>query len=714
MSELIRFLQVLYRYKVFVIMVPLITMVGVYLITRKLPNVYKSQARIATGLVDKSAQVLPPNVPDQGSEVDRKVESMIQMMLLKKMLDQVSYALILHDLTAPAGKAFRGDSEVMEEMSSAERNLALVAFRQKAQKKEELDPSKPLDKKLLDLLEDLGYDAESLAEKILVYRSSETSDYIMVEYEAPTPEMSAYTINTLCKEFIAYYSTRVMEANNKAAEFLYEAMLQKQVALNDQINALKNYKIQNRLLNLDDQAASVYGQLTDFETRREDIQKDIQAYSAAIRNIDKKFDPADRRYMESAVSDINQDIVDIKQRLKAANDAYIRSDYNPRLKPAVDSLRNQLERGINAGTDKYAYNPLVVKENLVTQRLTMENSLEMAISSAKSVQDEIDRLNRKFDNLVPTEAKVQEYQANIEIANKEYMEALQRYNARRLEANFPMALQVVEPALPGTKQPSKKMILVLASGVASLSLCLMVFFLIYYLDNSIRDSYQLANATGLPVLGHLNAVPGGLDRQKLWDDSVQSAPMRLFHSLIRSIRYELLNTEFNTSKVICVSSLVNGEGKSIVVLGLAWAFSKISKKVLIIDGNFDHSELSALSQLKFTDVWAQGPLPNGARGSIDILGNSGGDVSLLELGSAQVLQERFQFLRSHYDVILIEADSFMALNKAKEWIAYSDLLLMVFESGKTITSTQEPAIDYLKSLGNAFSGWVVNKKTGFS
>lgn len=714
MSELVRYLQVVYRYKVFLIVVPLLTMVGVYFITKGMSDVYKSQARIATGLVDKSAQVLIPNLPEQSSEVDRKIESMIQMMLLKKMIDQVSYALLLHDLTVPAEKAFRADSEVLEEMSGAERNLVVAMVRQKYQKKEELIPSNPADKKLEELLEDLEFDAESLMEKLSIYRSNEVSDYITVDYEASSSEMAAFVINTLCKEFITYYSARIVESTNKAIEFLYNAMLQKQAALNDNITALKNYKIQNRLLDLGDQASSVYGQLTDFETRREEIQKDIQAYSAAIRNIDKKFDPADRRYLESAVSDINQDIVDIQQRLKAANDAYIRSDYNPRLKPAVDSLKSKLEREINAGTDKYAYNPLVVKENLVTQRLNMENSLEMAISSAESIQDEIDRLNRKFDNLVPTEAKVQEYQANIEIANKEYMEALQRYNARRLEANFPVSLQVVEPALPGTKQSSKKLILVLASGVASLSLCLLVFFVIYYLDGSIRDSYQLANATGLPVLGHLNAVPGGLDRQRLWDDSAHSAPMKLFHSLIRSVRYELLSTELDTSKIICVSSLGNGEGKTVVVLGLAWAFSKISKKVLIIDGNFDHSELSLLSQLKFTDVWAQGPLPNGARGSIDILGNSGEDVSLLELGSGQVLQERFQFLRSHYDVILIEADSFKALNKAKEWISYSDYLLMVFESGRTITSTQEPAIDYLKSLGSTFSGWVVNKKTGFS
>ncbi|TDB59798.1 exopolysaccharide transport family protein [Arundinibacter roseus] len=722
MSELMRYVKLLYRNKFVLILLPLVAMVVVYFLVKEMPGQFKSQVRIATGLVDKSAQVLDGNQSELESEINRRFDTMIQMMLLKKMLDQVSYALMLHDLNAFENKqptaAFQAKSEILQTMSTKDRREAIAVFKEKYKMRDELSQSTELERKLRWWLEQLEYDDVSLQKKLLIYRKN-NSDYITSEFEAHSPIMSAFVLNTLNNEFITYYSTRIVENNNKAVEFLYDVMMQKQAALAESMNTLKNYKIQNRVLNLNEQARSLYGQLADFETRREVIQKDIQGYSAAIRSIDKKFNPADRRYLESAVSDINQGIVGLKQNLKAANDAYVQSNFDPAMKTRVDSLKSQLDRQINAGSDTYAYSPLAVKSNLVTQKLGMETSLDIAVNSAGTIQKEIDRLNRKLDGLVPNEAKVQEYEANIDIASKEYIEALQRYNEKRMGASFPMQLQIIEKAVPGTKQPSKKKILILVAGIATFSLSLLVFFVIYFIDKSLWDSTQLANATNLPVLGHLNDVPGGLSPEKIWEPDPPQAPMKLYHSLVRSIRYELLSQEESeASQIIVVSSLGNKEGKTSVVLGLAWAFAKVSKKVLIIDGNYNHPELSILGKGKdfsHLSIHEPAPVSSGKDSNyIHIVGNRGGDISLLETESGEFLQKKFQFLRTQYDIILVEADAMNALNKAKEWFSFADHVLMVFESGRTIKNAHQPAISYLESLGDRFSGWVLNKKSNFS
>lgn len=717
MTELIRYLKVLYRNKYILIFFPLLTMGIVYYFGRSVADQYKSQSRIATGLVDKSAQVLDGEESEQESEINRKFDSMIQMMYLKKILDQVSYALVLHDLQTTPDKAFRGDADPLSALSVQEKSRAIAIFKKKYQSREELSLGNAEEKKLRELLEDLEIDDLSIQKDLAVYRKS-NSDYITIEYEAPAPLMSAFIVNTLGDEFILYYSSRIAGSNNKAVGFLYEFMIQKQEALAANINVLKEYKIKNRVLNLNEQAKTLYGQIADFETRREVIQKDIQAYTAAIRNIDKKFDPTDRRFMESAMSKTNQEIVQTKERLKIANENYIRNNFDVKLKPAVDSLKNKLDKEISSGIDKYAYSPLAVRENLINQKLSLEISLEMALNSSASVLRELDRLNTKFDRLVPNEAKVQEYESSIEIASKEYIEALQRYNEKRMGANFPTKLQVIERAMPGLKLPSKKKILVLAAGIACFSLCLLVFFVIYFFDESIREPEQLANSTNRPVLGQLNVVKDGLNKDKIFDASPSEESLRLYHSLIRSLRYELLNDSKEGAKVFTVSSLCNGEGKTSVVLGLAWAFARTNKRVLIIDGNFGQPELTTLVQSeKFaefdeTHLWPKELDSEG--GGISLLGNEGGDVSIMEIVQEQELKKKFQYLRSYYDIILVEADSFSSYNKAKEWTAFSDYLLMVFESGKSIKGSQRHTIQYLKSLDSTFVGWVLNKRMNIS
>jgi polysaccharide biosynthesis transport protein len=707
MTEFVQFLRLLQRNKITLILVPLITVILCYFLVRRLPDTFESHARIATGLVDKTDQVVTRAKEEQDQQIARKFESLIQVMRLKRTLDQVSYRLILNDLKGNKDSTWREPVKELEEMSKAEKARAIAIISQKYQKREELLLWKPQEKKLNDIIVDMGYGANSLREKLIIYRTG-VGDYIDITYEADNPELAAYVINTLCQEFISDNSSRVVGNNKKTIEFLENFMLQKLAALNERMNTLKNFKIQNRVLNLNEQAKSIYGQMADFETRRELAQKDIIAYTAAIKNIDNRFNPTERKYFESALTGINQKIIATKGDLKALNERYVLSNFDNRLKYSLDSLRNQLSEEINEATDKYAYNPMVVKQDLVTQKLGMEISLELAKNSVESIQGELDRLNRKFDGLVPNEAKIQEYETSIDIASKEYIEALQRYNEASLEFSFPVYLRLIERAMPGEVQASKKMVLVILSGVISFVFCLLVFFVLFYLDKSIHYPLQLANETGKPVLGYLNVLDKDSNLSLSGMNASDDKAIRLYKNLVRSIRYEL-DSEMADPKIIAVTSLADDVGKTPFVIALAWAFSKINKTVLIIDGDFGQPNISKLNPDSghFENFIKSSNVPEGSGGQISILGTKGGDVSLLELADETIIAERLQVLKTQFDVILVETDSLRSMNKAKEWIVFSDLVVAVFAAGRSISEDDQSKIQYLNSLNGKFSGWVL-------
>ncbi len=707
MTEFLQFLRLIQRNKITLILVPLLTVVASYFLVKKLPDTYKSHARIATGLVDKTDQIITKEKNEQEQEIARKFESLNQMMLLKSTLDQVSYRLMLNTLKQTKDSVWREPVRAIEQMTKAERTKAIALIQKKYNAREELFLWIPYENAINDIIEDMGFDAKSLREKLSVYRVG-TSDYIDIDYEAENADLAAYVINTLSHEFISDNSSRVVGNNQKTISFLESFMIQKLNALNQRMATLKDYKIKNHVLNLNEQAKSIYGQMADYETRREVAHKDITAYSAAIKNIDDKFNPADRKYLESALTGINQSIAVSKQNLKDLNERYIRNNYDPRIKVSMDSLRGKLAAQIDEASDKYIYNPMVVKQDLVGQKLAMEISLELSKNSVTSIQGELNRLNRKFDGLVPNEAKIQEYETSIDIASKEYIEALQRYNEASLEFSFPVHLRLIERAMPGLILASKKMVLVVLSGVISFVFCIFVFFILFYIDNSIRYPMQLANATERPVLGYLNKIDKGTNMSLAGISSSEEKPIQLYKNLVRSIRFEL-DEELGDPKIIAITSLSPGVGKTSFTLALAWAFSKINKTVLIIDGNFgqpDITRLSADTELFDRFIKSSQSL-EATPGQIKILGNKGGDVSVLELSEEKLIGRKLLALKTQFDIILVETDSLTFMNKAKEWITFADRVVAVFSAGRSISDKDQSKIQYLNNLNEKFAGWVL-------
>ena len=708
MTEFVYFLRFLKKRAYILLLVPVIAMVASYFLTRQLPDTYRAQGRIATGIVDKTEQFVVSENAEQESEINRKFDNLIQLMRMKRVLDQVSYQLLLHDLTVPQDSAFHSPPERLQAMTSATKRQVVTLLRQKHGSRQDLNLAQPREASVADLIERLNYDAASLLEKLTIYRIA-SSDYINLEFEAPDPRLAAFVINTLGEEFLGIYAQRLLDSNDRTLAFFEKMMLQKRDALNERMGELKAYKIQNKVLNLNEQARSLYGHIIDFETRREVARKDVVAYKAALNNIDQRFDPADRRYMESALSDINQRIALTKEQLQRTSDSYIKTDFDPRLKSRVDSLQQELSKQIRLSSDRNIYNPLSAKGDLVSHKLELEISLEMAQNSISTIEAEVNRLNRKYDGMVPNEASIQQFETGIDIAGKEYIEALQRYNNARLESFAPITLKMVEKAQPGEEQPSKKMLLVALTGLASFVLCLFAFFVTYFLDNSVRTTAQLADLTGIPVLGRLNRVPGGKSLLNL-DSAKDSKAIAIFKDLIRSIRYEI-DEETANPKILTITSLQAKAGKTDLVYGLAWAYARVNQRVLIIDGNFDHPTISQQngpeSHLETFLQSAELPATSEA-GNVDIMGTSGGDRSLLEMVDEKWLQQSLAQLKRHYDVVLIEAPALTAMNKAKEWLAFSDRIVAVLSYGRTVKDEDKAKLNYLRSRGAILSGWVLS------
>ncbi len=399
--------------------------------------------------------------------------------------------------------------------------------------------------------------------------------------------------------------------------------------------------------------------------------------------------------------------------MKQANDRYIQNNFDPVYSTTIDSLKQELTQRIHESSDSYISNPLSAKEALVTQKLNMEIAREIARNSEQSITDELRRLNLKLDNLVPNEAVIQSFESSIDVASREYLEILQKYNQATMESNTGMQLRQVEKAPPGRPQPSKKMLLIILSGIISFVFCVFVFFVLFYFDRSIHGPRQLAAAADLPVIGYLNKLKESqVDLETLWDRALVNKAIQAYKDLLRAIRFEIEN-DLKDGKVLVITSFTEGEGKTFVAASLAYTFSKVNKKVLIIDGNFAHPDITNTLN---TSIYLETlfkydrltKLPE-STGLITIAGNKGGDTSILEIADREHVASRMDELKAQFDIIIIETPALITMSKAKEWMLFADKVVAVFEAGKTIKGESKTNNAYLKSLGAKFCGFVINK-----
>jgi len=480
--------------------------------------------------------------------------------------------------------------------------------------------------------------------------------------------------------------------------------------LQQKTDELKQYKVRNGVLNLEEQSRSIATQISQNQDKLLQAQKDIDSYRGAINGIDRKFDPSNRKYADARVTKLNTAITASQEQLRILDDKYVRSGFDPKLKASVDSLQRRITEQMNQTSDQYVTNPLVGKEDLVKQKNSLEVNYDLARNSINAINDQLNKLHAQFNKLVPLDATVKTYEFAIEIASKEYQDALAKYNLTNLQTNTSTKLMQVEVATPDVAQPSKKMLLVILGGIISFVFCIVVLFIAFFLDDTIKNPVQLANETNLPVLGVLNQISGSsIDLRKLWDIE-HRGKMQQFKDLLRAIRFEI-DQELNGEKVLAITSLREGEGKTLLAISLAYSYSMINKKVLLIDGNFDNPTISETVKPKLfiEDVFKNVPESEKLTNNISVLGNHGGDVTMLELSDENFIRHKFDELRQVYDIILIEAPSISSMNKAKEWLLFTNKFIAVFAAGQNIVNDRKQYVKYLQGTGNNFAGWVLNK-----
>jgi len=706
-------LDTINRYRWIIIVIFILTMAVSFFLLRNLPKDYKSEAKLSTGLLDPSRQLAPDHAsytgPDIIIKLNQQFSTIMDIMRMPKNISLLSYRLILHDLKDQKG-TFKPWSAELKALTDAERQEAIAMFEDRLNKRQVLTPLDNGKIKLYQIVTSMGYDEKSINKKLDI-NHEQNSDFISVAYTSNNTLLSVFVVNTLSRDFINNYSLEQILNKNTAIVVLDSLLKKKEAVMNDRIKQLKDYKIRNGVLNLDKQSQIVYQQITDNENKKNQALIDKQAAQAALKSVnDKLASRTSDKYLGAEVIEDNRAIINLKNNVQAAEDNYLRNGYKPADKKVVDSLQGLLSSKLLRSNDQYVSDPLIAKQSLVQRRISLGIEVERATAGINDIDKELAKLNAKFTGMVPFDAGVQDYERNADVATKEYLEILARYNQTSLDKNIGLRLQLVQEGIPTLPESSKKLIYIALSAMASFAICFCTLFLISVLDHSVNNRAELKSELNAEIIGELDFISAGNDSiAQIWGGQHPESEYAVFKSQLRALRFELDNWLFsNSQKVLGLTGFGSSASQSFTVLNLTYAFAQLNKKVLLI-GNQDL--VSALQKLKVPVNHSIKAVLQGAdvveNKPFAFVSNDLDGQSLLEITDRETLSGIFGTIRDRFDLIIVALDHLNDGVDNREWMTFIGLYAAVFVAGTALHDKQKIALASLNE-DEKFAGWIIS------
>jgi Mrp family chromosome partitioning ATPase len=372
--------------------------------------------------------------------------------------------------------------------------------------------------------------------------------------------------------------------------------------------------------------------------------------------------------------------------------------------------------------------PVSEKIDLQSQKTDLEIDIQSSSSFISSLQSKINSLKGSVTSAASSTAAGESLKKEVDFANKEYLEAKQRYNAATDIGGASLVnFRVIVPGQPAMgPEPSKRPLIIALAAFAALLTTIGVIIFLTYLDTSIRTPIIFSKNVNLKMISLVNfmnlknkSITDVISNKLIATDEAEHKRNNIFRESIRKLRYEI---ETSGKKIFLFTSTKKGQGKTTLIQALAYSMSLSKKKVLIIDTNFCNNDLTV--QLNAEPVLEKiVPYKSDNKalieqvkvfskdlglGTVYAIGSEGGDYTPSEILPRENLLQHLQLLTSDFDYIFLEGPPLNDFSDSKELAQYVDGVIAVFSAQEVIKQIDKQSISFFKELNGKFTGSILN------
>jgi succinoglycan biosynthesis transport protein ExoP len=703
---------------------------------------FKSSAQLATGLT--LSDEIVENSKLNPYEVQVTFNNLIEIIKSRLVLGQVSYRLLEHDLfdslsafRRPDPKEIEENTYLFEQISGNVKDDPIelkTILRQKIATQTLLDPNRIEEKRLKLFIEAYGYDYESINKDLTVNRIDQ-SDFIELTFLSENPALSAFVVNTVCSEFIRYYSTIKMGRANLSLQSLQSIATQRNEFLDRKREELTNFKSRNNVINSVVDSEDKIRQIRDYEEQIANERQNIRGLELTLANLNLRIHDAET----SPDKKTSDQIVELRRQINDVNEKYVQSGQSDiKYADTLSALRNELNTTLRVANEHPKLNSAEINI-LRNRREESRVALEIARANLNSLMKIHASLRSSMGSFADMEAKIRALEKEVEVASQEYLVAQNRYSeAKGKLVTGSTSINQILMAEPAAKAESGKTLLfMIFSGALGFIVSAFAIIAIELSDPRIKTTQRFRQLTRMKLAGMMPKVRKPVIREDLFVTDARSHTHKRINEELRKIRYEI---DVCNAGVILVTSLKNGQGKSFFIIALAYSLSLLKKRTLIIDTNLRNNSLTKLLLAKTTSklllenfeqsLKLLGADANGETNGrnnfdhdlitktknnfIDIIGNKKSQMSPSEVIPGGDFKVLLAWLKIHYDFIILEGPALNLFSDTKELSGFVDLVIPVFSADSKIDVEDWESLNFLKSLQQKLGPAVLNNVQSFS
>jgi uncharacterized protein involved in exopolysaccharide biosynthesis len=409
---------------------------------------------------------------------------------------------------------------------------------------------------LIDQYEYTQMSSEKLIEKIKknldVVPADKDVPVISMIYKSAIPQKSADFVNQLAKSYIEDYIESKYTAAETTVRFLDDRIQQVSIDLSTSENLIEDYKNNKGIVNLRQESETDLRKIAQQKMQLTNIKISLEAMQELednLRNDNKDFllkAPNFQTYTDLLSTELLKKVKNLQAERRDLLLIFTPND--TRVKVIEDKLDDLIVYLIEGVTNS--------KRNQRTQYLQLKAEIEEAqrvFDGFASKQKDLNVMNRDF---------------NI------YESSYNFLNEKRIEAEIAKAAKIsfhriISPATPSKKPVSPNhIVIIIISGLLALIGSIALIYIVHAIKGKVNDLETIETQCAIPVAIKTPFILSQEEMDK--------------HFLKEAIQLELKGFTDQGNR-ICISSQTNKEGRQFHTSGLAKAFRKQGRKIMVLD-----------------------------------------------------------------------------------------------------------------------------------